>query len=114
MKDITKAQLSVLLIMYKKGYLLICNEGANYKCWLEDKSNKKINYTINRNTGNSLYEKGWITGDVSIQTNQRKFHHNLTDKAIRKLENWYSHSKYKQELDSLLKYAEQKIHNSTK
>ncbi|MDA1834765.1 hypothetical protein ACS2BO_27045 [Bacillus cereus group sp. BceL305] len=114
MRELSKAQLEIVLLMHHKGYSLVCNEGANYKCWLEDEQRNKVQFTIKRNTGDSLYSKGWITSDLSVADLSRRFHHKLTDKAIRKLGYWYESSKKKQELDSTLNYVLNKIVNKTK
>lgn len=109
MKGLSKAQLSVLLLMYKKGYVMVNNEGANFKCWLEDQNGNKVPYVLNRNTGNCLHTDGWVDGDLSRDGGRRKFYSKLSQRAVNKLSYWYTFPKYQQEMDSLLRRAFGKI-----
>ena len=110
MKDISGAQLAVLLLMHKQNYSLVCNEGADYKCWLEDEKGNKIPYVINRNTGNSLHAGGWVDVDLTRDGGSYKFYHKLTKKTLNRLDFWNCFPAYKRELDSLLQAAYRKIH----
>lgn len=110
MKGISRPQLSVLLLMYKQNYKLICNEGADYKCWLEDENGVKLPYVINRNTGSSLHTGGWVEGDMSVDVRGNKFYHKLTKKAKNRLEFWYGFPSYRREMDSLLTILHRKMH----
>lgn len=87
----------------------MCSEGSDYEGWLEDGRGRKVPYVVNRNTGNCLYEDGWIGGDNSKDFGRYKFYHRLTQKARNKLDYWYSFPNYQKELDSLLRYAYGKV-----
>lgn len=59
-------------ILYDKianqGYVLYCNEGVNYQCWLE-KEHDNTRIPVNRRTANSLSSKGLISLDESFKCN---------------------------------------------
>lgn len=67
---LTPKQKEVFLKMDREKYFLYCNEGANYKCWLQ-KENSEERIYINRRTGESLSNREIIIPDDSFNSKNR-------------------------------------------
>lgn len=63
-KGLTQKQKEIFIKLDREGYSLFCNEGADYKCWLQkDGSSNRI--YVNRRTIESLDQKKIIIPDDS-------------------------------------------------
>lgn len=65
MCKLSKTQAATLKDMKEKGYVLATNEGANLRCWLEDKNGRLIKTvrmpTINVLANLKIFEKGDVS-----------------------------------------------------
>lgn len=72
---LTPAQKNLYESISIHKYELFCNEGANYKCWLE--KNGLFYKNVDRRTANALSNKGLIKLDESFNS-KYKFKMKLT------------------------------------
>lgn len=68
-QGLTAKQKEVFLKMDQEHYFLYCNEGSNYKCWLEKENNPSSRINLNRRTGEALVDKGIVIPDNSFNSN---------------------------------------------
>lgn len=82
LKSLTLKQRQLLKKIYLYNYLLVNNEGKNYKCWLEDRQGNFIE-TVRKDSANKLVSQGWF--QEAKGKNVNLFYNELTEKANKKI-----------------------------
>ena len=81
MNKLSNYQRNVLLEVYTKGLYIVTNEGANFKCWLEDKTGFKYK-GVNKRTVEILFKEGYIVDLKNDKKSFNIFRYELSDRTL--------------------------------